>query len=77
MAYKDKFGITKIREGQTNNLDISWDYENDPNDLKQRKAVFLFTPDMKNAMEHYHIELDQQQANVLRKWLNQFLNEVD
>lgn len=75
MAYKNKFGITKIISSKRKNLDISWDCEEDPKDKKQRKPVFLFTPDMDNTINHFHIELDKKQAVKLRDWLNDYLKD--
>lgn len=74
MAYKDRYGSTDIRTGRIDNLSIGWDYEDNPEDVKQRKPVFLFTPDMKDTNTHYHIELDRRQARKLRDWLTSYLN---
>lgn len=73
MAYDDKFGITKISKGKIDNLSISWDYESDPDDKTQRRPIFLFTPNMDNTNEHFHIELTRKQARVLSKWLIDYL----
>lgn len=74
MAYKNKFGITKIITSKRNNLDISWDCD----DLKSknRKPVFLFTPNMDNIINHFHIELSKKQAVKLRDWLADYLKDV-
>jgi hypothetical protein len=59
MGYKNKFGYTKIKSKQINNFIISWDYNTTP---KSKFPVFLFTPDMDDTNNHYHIKLDKTQA---------------
>jgi hypothetical protein len=70
MAYKNKFGITKIRKSSTDKLDISWDYDTDP---EKRYPVLLFTPSMENTDEHFHITLNRREAETLKTWLGEFL----
>lgn len=77
MAYKDRFGATVIKKGRHNNFQVSWDYDDDIADIKQRVAVFLFTPDMKNKINHEHIALTDKEAIVLRDWLNEFIKEKE
>ena len=74
MAYKDRFGGTDIRKGKIDNLSIGWDCDGEMEDPKQRYPVFLFTPDMGNTNEHYHIQLDKKQAKLLAKWLQDYLS---
>jgi hypothetical protein len=71
--YKDRFGVTKILG---DNLQISWDYDDNEHDLTQRKATLLYTPDMGNTNTHYHISLDQLQAKNLREWLDEFIADI-
>lgn len=73
MAYADKYGITKIIRGNRDNLSISWDYETDPDDTKQRRPILLYTPNMENTSEHFHIELTRKQARALSEWLIDYL----
>ena len=71
--YKDKHGITKITDRIYDNLMISWDtsYEGG----ESRIAMLLYTPTMNNTKEHYHIDLDKDDARVLRDGLNDYLIE--
>lgn len=75
MSYKSKFGITKIINSKYGNLSISWDSQ-DPNPKNKRgqRPVFLYTPNMDNTNEHYHIALTRKQAKILSKWLIDYLN---
>lgn len=52
------------------NLSISLDYHTDPDETY---PVLLFVPDT-NDPNHYHIELDREQAERLRNWLDIYLN---
>ena len=76
MSYKSRYGSTSIRPGRIDNLDIGWDFEDDETDKRQRKPVFLFTPDMKNTVNHHHIELSRAQAKKLRDWLTAYLKDT-
>ncbi len=58
-----------IRKNRRDNLHISWD-ESDG-------FVFLFTPDMENTDNHYHIELTDRQAMRLSSFLNKKLEELN
>lgn len=73
--YKNRYGITKIRKGKFDNLMISWDSESDENDKDTRYPVFLYTPNMNDKMDHYHIELNKKQAEKLRDWLTCYLED--
>ncbi len=57
-----------IRDSQRDNLHISWDEEDE--------FVFLFTPDMENTNNHYHVELTEDQATRLSSFLNKKLDEL-
>jgi hypothetical protein len=72
MSYKTKFGITNIRASKVDTLSISWDYDVNP---KKKYPVFLFTPDMNDTNEHYHIALTPAQARKLRDWLSEYLKD--
>lgn len=83
MAYKDRYGITKIRKDRRDNLSIGWDnFVNSaktfdlPKNAKNRIPVFLFTPDMEDTNNHHHIMLNKKQAEILRDWLNAYLKDV-
>ena len=76
MSYKDRFAITDIRKGRKDNLSINMD-ENPESETDDIGAILLFTPDMENTIEHWHVPLDVKQATVLRDWLNEFLAEED
>lgn len=69
MAYKDTFGITKIINDKMNNLQINIE------EMDEFVAMLLFTPDMDDKNEHYHIELTKENAKPLRDWLNEFLED--
>jgi hypothetical protein len=71
--FGDRYGITQIRDGRRDNLSIGLEYDDNPEDAAQLYPVFLFTPDMRNTIEHHHIPLNVSQAKQLRDWLTQFL----
>ncbi len=78
---KHRFGVTKIIDADIDNLDISWDYTDNENDLSQRVPVFLYTPCMSDkdehgGVDHYHIALSKEQAETLHSWLSEYLNDV-
>lgn len=75
MAYKNKFGITKIRKDVHYNLSVSWDYIENPGDKKNRYPVFLFIPNL-NQSNHFHVQLDRKQAKVLSTWLTKYLKDI-
>lgn len=75
MAYKNKFGITKINKEIYYNLSISWDYIENPKNKKDRYPVFLFKP-IADQSNHYHIRLDRKQAKVLNTWLTKYLKDI-
>ncbi len=83
MGYKDKkYGGTIIIPDDRYHLIIHWDYDDNENDLNQRKVILFLTPDMNNkdkhgCTEHDHIKLTRVQAGLLRDWLNDFFEEVD
>lgn len=75
MAYEDKHGITQIRNDKHDNLSISRDTDVDEDDKEFPVAVFLYTPDMDNTVNHEHITMTVTEAEVLRDWLDQFIKE--
>lgn len=75
MSYKDRFGVTTIRDNKIDHLRISWDCdypETDPSE--KRHPVFLFVPDY-DQEDHWHIELTRQEALELRNWLNDYIKD--
>lgn len=82
MNINKNFGSINIRKGTIYNLDISWDinydaalkYHSNPGKApnKVRVPCFLFTPDMKDADNHFHIELTRKEARKLKNWLERF-----
>jgi len=70
--HDNKYGVYSIKTG----LSISWDYDTSPSDKSQRSAVFLFTPNPNNTDDHHHIEMDREQAQKLRDWLDAFIKDV-
>jgi hypothetical protein len=75
MSYQDKFGVTALAQAGVDRFDISWDYDDDPTDKTQRKAVFLVVPKTA-ASDHEHIELTRQGARDLRDWLTAYLEDT-
>lgn len=75
MAYKDKYGITEIKETTINALTVSTDEDLDSNGFPCPCAVLLYTPSMGDPDTHYHIPLDFKEARKLKKWLHKFLKE--
>lgn len=63
--------ILHLRTGRRDNLDISRDTDMDGGPI----AVFLFTPDMDDTSDHYHIELDLETCGKLHDWLGRFLRD--
>ena len=75
MGYHDsKHGITQITDGVFNHLSVSWELDGD---LETEEPVFLFTPDLKNKSEHYHIFVTPSQARELNEWLTHYLAKTD
>ena len=63
-----------LENGRQDNLEISYEPAQ-PEFNEPVQAVFLYTPDMKDTDEHYHISLQPYQAKILHRWLTQFLEE--
>ncbi len=61
-----------IREPDTDNLIISEDTNLDDEPI----AVLLYTPHLGNKNNHYHIELNREQAIQLKSWLDGFIEET-
>ena len=66
--YSDRFGITKVRESDQDNLTLSIDIDEKPT------AVMLYIPDI-NDHEHFHIHLNKDQAKIMRDWLSAFIED--
>ena len=77
MTYNNRYGITKIINQDRDNLSVSFDSGTRRIKEDEVGVVFLYTPDMSNTEEHYHIELNRQEATLLKEWLESFLNEKD
>lgn len=77
MSYQNKFGITKIIDKKRDNLSVSFDTGTRRFKEDEVGVVFLYTPDMDNTQEHFHIELTRQEASLLKDWLGAFLSEPD
>jgi hypothetical protein len=77
MTYNNRYGITKIINQDRDNLSVSFDSGTRRIKEDEVGVVFLYTPDMSNTKEHYHIELNRQEATLLKEWLESFLNEKD
>jgi hypothetical protein len=85
MGYRNKYGNTDITHSPSKKygkrfgvLGISWDnfVSQDMNNKRYRIPVFLYTPDMEDSVNHYHIPLTKKQARKLRDWLNLYLKDV-
>lgn len=59
-----------IRDAALRNLEISLDYDTDP--LKTY-PVLLFVPHLRNPDEHFHVDLNKEQAKTLRDYLDEWL----
>lgn len=57
-----------VKDSRHNNLHIGWDDEDG--------FVMLFTPDMENTSDHYHIELSEKEAAKLTLFLEKKLVEL-
>lgn len=76
MSSKDRYMITKIRDTKYDNVSLSID-ENMDKDEFEVAMVMLYTPDMNNTMDHYHVTFDRERVIALRDWCNDFLSEPD
>ena len=72
MSYQDRFGITAIRNTNINSLEISYDWDEDPDSIY---PVLLFTPDQEYPDNHSHIPLSRKQAHRLYEWLDEYLSD--
>jgi hypothetical protein len=72
MSYASKFGATKIRQGKVDNLQINRDKT-----LEGEAAhpVLLYTPNMNDLNNHFHIPLTWKQAVKLKSWLDAYLGD--
>ncbi len=60
----------EIRTGNYNNLWIAKDYHEDQQD--EEVAMLTFTPKA-TEFEHYHIQLDVEQLQKIKIWIDEFL----
>jgi hypothetical protein len=72
MAYKDKHAITDIVPSMMNNLSISVDYIGG----EGKVPVMLFTPNMNNTNNHYHIPMTREEAVEMLHWLQAYLQDT-
>lgn len=63
-----------VRDDRQDNLQLN---EDTGRHSEEPVAVFLFTPDMDNLTDHYHIELDVAQARRTYDWMGEFLAKHD
>ena len=77
MAYKDRYGRTTIINEKLDKLSVSIDSGTFRANEPETAAVFLYTPDIENTMEHYHIEMKEEEARVLYEWLGEYLSDKD
>ena len=68
-------GAVEICSGRYKNLHISWDYDGDIYDKNNRTAVLLWIPDTKKH-DHEHIEMNREQAQILKEWLDEYLKDI-
>jgi hypothetical protein len=61
-----------IVEGRIDNLLIGEDTSRYDD---SQVAVLLFTPDMSDTSEHFHIELSRERVQALASWLQEWLEE--
>lgn len=73
MRSKKRHRARVIKRGRMDNLQISWDYDTNPN---YRYPVFLFTPDMDDTDTHYHIQLTRSDAVQLAGWLRSYIRDT-
>jgi hypothetical protein len=77
MSFYNRYGVTKIKEEMRDNLSISFDSGIPGIPDSEVGAVFLYTPEMDNAENHYHITLNRDQIEIIRDWCDDFLKEKD
>lgn len=58
--------IQEIKSGRFDNLQISLDFDSRPS---RTFPVLLFTPDMQNPENHFHIKLNKREVSKLSIWL--------
>lgn len=75
-AIRERYNVTTIKNSERDNLVVSWDFDEDENNKSTRFPVLLYTPDMKNMIEHHHIPLTRQEAETLWAWLTNYLERV-
>lgn len=69
---EEKYLIEKIKTGTTDNLSLSCDCDDDYEVVADRFPVMLYTPDMSNTSEHFHISFSDVEAYKLSRWLDKY-----
>jgi hypothetical protein len=74
-ARKKKFKIypLELKAGKRDNLQINLDFDFNPLDPY---PVFLFTPNMEDTNQHYHISLNKNEAKALQSWLTKYIQRI-
>ena len=81
VPYKDVLRKSKCKpldlktKKKSEQLSISWDFEQNPANKKEWNAVILYVPQLKEH-EHFHVELTRNGAKNLCAWLKQYLKET-
>jgi hypothetical protein len=65
--------LLKVSDRPMYNVQISMDFDEDEN---LQHAVILFTPNMNDTGDHYHIPLNKGQMVALRDWLTARLGDT-
>ena len=79
MAYEDRFGVTKIRTGQRDQLSISYDYCTvgaEADEKMKRYPMFLYVPDPEES-DHSHIGITTEQAVMIRDWFVAYCDDPE
>lgn len=77
MSFQDRYGSTSIVNRKLDNLSVSFDCGTRRFSVNEVGVVLLFTPDMSNTSEHFHIEIKREEAIILKEWLDLFLKNKD
>jgi hypothetical protein len=67
-----EFMVKDIKKGKRDNISMSWDYDSDKDDIAQRFAVMLYTPE-KGQHEHSHIAFTDDEIYKLGLWIDDYL----
>jgi hypothetical protein len=80
MSYSDKYGITEVFKRKVGDsfetLSISWDFESNEENRKERAAVLLHVP-CEDSDDHSHIVLNIKQAKIMRDWLDSYIKDLE